>query len=61
MSTMTLDQALANPDRLIGELTYINYATNRDEGMTPEAYASMFRNFPIDAYEARYQREKVKA
>ena len=47
--------------QIIEDLTYINYATNRDEGMTPEAYASMFRDFPKDAYEARYQSEQVDA
>lgn len=57
----TLDAVLANPAQLVGELTYVNYATNRDVGMTPEAYASMFRNFPVEAYEARYQSERVAA
>ena len=57
----TLDAVLENPGQFIGELTYVNYASNRDAGMTPESYASMFRNFPIDAYEARYQREQVKS
>lgn len=58
---VTLGTVLADPEHFIGELTYINYATNRDLGMTPEQYASMFRNFPMEAYEARYQREQVKA
>lgn len=57
----TLDAVLANPGQFIGELTYVNYASNRDAGMTPEAYASMFRNFPMEAYEARYQSERVAA
>lgn len=57
----TLNAVLANPDQFIGELTYVNYASNRDAGMTAEAYASMFRDFPLEAYEARYQREQVAA
>lgn len=53
----TFDAVLANQGQFIGELTYVNYASNRDAGMAPEAYASMFRNFPTAAFEARYQRE----
>lgn len=54
----TIETVLANPTQFVGELTYINYAYNRDLGMTPESYASMFSNFPMEAYEARYQREQ---
>lgn len=59
--TIPTSLGVVTPERLVSELTYSSYAANRDAGMTPEAYASMFRDFPKAAYESRYQAERVAA
>lgn len=46
-----------SPSPIIQELTFINFAVNRDQGMTAENYGRLFRNFPVAEYEARYLAE----
>lgn len=60
-NTIPTSLGVLTPEQVVDQLIYSSFAANRDEGMTPEGYASMFRNFPIDAYEARYQSERVAA
>lgn len=55
--TIPTSIGVVTPAQLVDELTYSNFAYNRDRGMSAEAYASMFRSFPTAAFEARYQRE----
>jgi hypothetical protein len=44
------------PAQLVSELTYISYATNRDQGMASEAYGRLLK-IDVSAYEARYKAE----
>ena len=60
-NTIPTSLGVLTPEQVVDQLIYSSFAANRDEGMTPEAYASMFRNFPMEAYEARYQSELVAA
>ena len=46
-------------ENLISELTYISYATNRDNApqITPERWAKIYSN--VATMEIRYQDEKI--
>jgi hypothetical protein len=46
--------------QVISELTYISYASNRDQGMSAEALARLFPSTAA-AMEQRYQQEQREA
>lgn len=48
---------------LIADLTYQTYAYNRGRSpdITPESWKAIFVGDDVDAFEARYQAEKVNA
>jgi hypothetical protein len=58
--TIIYDLQTTSPETIVSELTYISYATQRDQGMTPEQCRRLWPTTG-GAMEERYKKEILEA
>lgn len=57
MEKIPTNQGMMGVNSIFDHLTYVSYATQRDQGMTPERLKNLFSPSQVERFEKTYQNE----